>query len=250
MLRKALFGLIALAAFAAAAPASAQTADEVIARSIEARGGLASIKAVESVRMTGTMSMGPMEMPMVVEMKRPARFRAQMTFQGSPVVQGFDGQQAWTIAPTGGGRAEALPAEAARQMAQQADLEGALVDYKAKGHQAELVGKEQVEGRDAYRVKLTLKSGDVEFYLIDAKSWLPVRVEAVRQLGPNRIEGETKLGDYREVAGWKWPHTIENGAKGRPEKQTLSFTRIEVNAAIDDARFQMPAAKASDPPRQ
>lgn len=248
MLRKALFGFVALAALAA--PAAAQTADEVVARSIEARGGLASIRAVQSVRMTGTMSMGPMEMPMVIEQKRPARFRAEMTFQGSAVVQAFDGEQAWTIAPMSGGKAEALPAEAARQMAQQADLEGALVDYKAKGHQAELVGKEQVEGRDAWRVKLTLKSGEVEFYLIDAKSWLPVRVEATRQLGPNKVEGETTLGEYKEVAGWKWPHLIENAAKGRPEKQTLSFARIEVNAAIDDARFRMPAAKASDPPRQ
>ena len=68
-----------------------------------------------------------------------------------------------------------------------------------------------------------------------------------------RYEAEIELQLYREykdVAGWKWPHLIENAAKGRPEKQTLSFARIEVNPAIDDARFRMPAAKASDPPRQ
>lgn len=247
MLRKVLLGLVAAAL---TPPLAAQTVDEVIARSIEARGGLASIKAVQSVRMTATISMGPMEMPMVIELKRPARFRVEMTFQGSQAVQAFDGQRAWAIAPMGGGRPEALPAEAARQMAQQADVEGALIDYKAKGHQAELVGKEQVDGKDAYRVKLTLKGGDVESYLIDASSWLPVRVEAARQLGPNKVEGETALRDYRVVAGWKWPHTIENGARGRPEKQRLSFAKIEVNVPIDEARFQMPAEKPSDPPRQ
>ncbi len=247
MLRKALVGLTALSALGAGT--SAQTVDEVIARSIAARGGLASIRAVQSVRMTGSMSTGPMDMPMVVEQKRPGRFRVEMTFQGSPVVQAFDGQQAWTIGPMSGGRPQALPAEAARQMAQQADLEGPLVDYKAKGYLAELVGKELVGERDAFRVKLTLKGGEVEFFLIDATSWLPVRVVATRQLGPNRVETETRLSGYQAVSGWKWPYTIENGARGRPERQTLTFSKIEVNLPIDDARFQMPAAKPSEPPR-
>ncbi len=248
MLRKALVGLTALSALGAGA--AAQTAEEVIARSIEARGGLASIKAVRSVRMTGSMSMGPMQSPMVVEQKRPGRFRAEMTVQGSQVVQAFDGQQAWTIGPMSGGRPEALPAEAARQMAQQADLEGPLVDYKAKGYLVELVGKEPVEDGDAYRVKLTLKGGEVVFFLIDARTWLPVRVVARRQLGPNQVETETRLSDYEAVSGWKWPRRIENSARGRPERQTLTFSRIEVNVPIDDARFQMPAARSSEPTRR
>ena len=243
MLRKAVLRLAAAAALAV--PAGAQTADEVIARSIEARGGVAKIKAIQSLRMTGKMTMGPIEMPMTVEIKRPSSFRAEMSFQGQPVVQAFDGQQAWTISPTGNGRPEALPAEAARQMEQQADIEGALVDYKAKGHQAELVGRDKLDGADAYRIKLTHKDGDVEHYLIDAKSWLPVRVEATRRLGENQIEGETTIGDYVEAGGWKWPHSIVNAAKGRPEKQTLVFDTVEVNPVLNDSRFRLPAAKPS-----
>lgn len=247
MLRHTLLALGA--ATALAAPGAAQTVDEIIARSIEARGGLAAIKAVQSVRMTGKMTMGEMQMPMTVEMKRPSSFRAEMSFQGRPVVQAYDGEQAWTVPPMGDGRPQALPAEAAGQMAQQADIEGALVDYKAKGNQAELVGKEKLDGADAWRIKLTHKGGDVESYLIDAKSWLPVRVEAARKLGARQMEGETALGDYKAAGGWKWPHTIVNGAKGVPEKQTLSFETVEVNPAIEDARFRMPSGKASTPPR-
>jgi outer membrane lipoprotein-sorting protein len=243
----ALLGLAAAAALAV--PAAAQTADEVIARSIEARGGLAKIKAVQSLRMIGKMTMGPMEMPMTVEMKRPSSFRAEMSFQGQPVVQAFDGQQAWTISPAGNGQPEALPAEAARQMEQQADIEGALVDYKAKGHQAELVGRDKLDGADAYRIKLTHKGGDVEYYLIDAKSWLPVRIEATRRLGENWIEGETAIGGYEDAGGWKWPHSIVNGAKGQPEKQTLSFDTVDVNPVLDDSRFRMPVAKPKAPPQ-
>jgi hypothetical protein len=44
-----------------------------------------------------------------------------------------------------------------------------------------------------------------------------------------------------------WPHSIQSGAKGRPEKQTLAFETIEVNPAIDDARFKMPAAPFPKP---
>jgi len=84
--------------------------------------------------------MGPMELPMVIELKRPASFRADVTVQGTAAVQAYDGKTAWGISPQGTGQAEPMPAEAAKEMADQADLDGALVDYKAKGHQVELVG--------------------------------------------------------------------------------------------------------------
>lgn len=247
MLRRSVFLVVAAAAFAAGA--RAQTVDEVIARSVEARGGLAAVTAVQAVRMTGRMSVGEMEMPMVVEMKRPASFRAEMTLQGRPVVQAFDGRQAWTIPPVPGGAPQALPAEAARQMAQQADIEGPLVDYRAKGSQAALVGREKVGGTEVWRVKLTRKDGDVEQYLIDAKSWLPIRVEASRRFNGREMQGVSTLGDYRESGGWKWPRTIVNSAPNGPGEQRLSFDTIEVNPAIDDSRFRMPAAKGSTPPR-
>ena len=247
MLRRSVILVAAAAAFAAGA--GAQTVDEVLARSVEARGGLAAITAVQSLRMTGRMTMGEMDMPMAVEMKRPACFRAEMTLQGRPVVQAFDGREAWTIPPMGSGTPQALPAEAARQMAQQADIEGPLVDYKAKGSQAVLVGREKLGGAEVWRVKLTRRDGDVEQYLIDAKSWLPIRVEASRRFNGREMKGVTTLGDYRESGGWKWPRTIVNSAPEGPGEQRLSFDTIEVNPVIDDARFRMPSAKGSAPPR-
>jgi outer membrane lipoprotein-sorting protein len=248
MLRKALPGLVLAAVVAA--PAAAQTVDEVIARSFEARGGLDKLKAIQSIRMTGKMSMGPMEMPMVIEMKRPASFRADITMQGKPAVQAYDGKTAWGISPMGTGQAEALPAEAAKEMADQADLDGPLVDYKGKGHQVELLGKEKVEGRDAFRLKVTRRDSGVEYYYLDTRSYLPFRVEGKRTVRGTEIEGEGTIGDYREAGGFLWPHFVQNGAKGRPERQTLTIEKIEINPAIDDARFRMPAAKPLPPPRE
>jgi hypothetical protein len=247
MLRKALPGLL-LAVLSV--PVAAQTVDEVIAKSLEARGGLDKLKAIQSIRMSGKMTMGPMELPMVIEMKRPGAFRADITVQGTVAVSAYDGTTAWGISPMGTGQAEALPAEAAKEMADQADIDGPLVDYKAKGHQAELVGKEKVEGSDAYKVKVTKKDGDVEYYFFDAESYLPVRVEGKRMVRGTEIEGESTLGDYKEAGGFLWPFSIQSGAKGRPEKQTITVEKIDVNPTIDDARFKMPAPKPAEAPKR
>jgi hypothetical protein len=248
MLRKVLRGLVVGALLAA--PAAAQTADELIAKSLEARGGLDKLKAIRTLRMTARMTMGPMDLPMVIEAKRPNLFRADVTVQGTAAVQAYDGKTAWGISPMGTGQAEAMPAEEAKEMADQGDIDGVLVDYKAKGHQVEVVGKEKVEGSDAWKLKITKKDGDVEYHFLDADSYLPVRVEAKRTIRGTEIEGESTLGDYKEAGGFLFPFSIQNGAKGRPEKQSISVEKIEVNPSIDDARFTMPAAKPAEAPKK
>jgi hypothetical protein len=135
-------------------------------------------------------------------------------------------------------------------MAEQADLDGPLVDYAAKGHQVELVGRERVEGRDAFKLRVTRKDGSVEVYFLDAGSYLPFRVEGRRTVRGAEIEGEGTVGDYREAGGFLWPHSIRNGVKGRPEKQTVTIEKIEINPPIDDARFRKPSPKPADAPRR
>jgi hypothetical protein len=248
MLRKALVGLIAGASLAA--PAPAQTVDELIAKANEARGGLEKMKAVQSVRMKGTMTMGPgLEAPLTIEMKRPRNARMEFTIQGMTGVQAYDGQQAWGISPMGSKQPEPMPAEMAKELDNQADIDGPLVDYKAKGHHVELVGKEKVEGSDAWKLKVTLKTGDVQYIYLDADSHLEIRSESKRTIRGSEVELENTIGDYKEVGGLLWPHSIQSGAKGRPEKQTFAFESIEVNPALDDSRFKMPAPKPAEAPK-
>ena len=87
---------------------------------------------------------------------------------------------------------------------------------------------------------VTLESGDVQDVLLDAESYLELRTERRRVVRDTELELETRFRDYREVGGVMWPHTIEVGPKGRPEKQVVRFEKIEVDPAIDDARFRMP----------
>jgi hypothetical protein len=227
------------AVLAAAAPGPA-TLDEVLARAHEARGGAARLRAVQSVRMIGRMAIGRgPEAPITIEKKRPRRSRMELSVQGMTGLQAFDGTRAWGI-PPGGSKAEALPEEMARDLAARADIEGPLPDHEAKGHSLELVGREKLDGKDAYRLKLTYKTGEVEHVWLDAQSHLELRAEARRVVRGSAVELETRFSDYREAGGVLWPYRIESGPKGRAERQVITFSRIDVDPPLDDARFALP----------
>ncbi|MEX2661938.1 MAG: hypothetical protein WD227_08410 [Vicinamibacterales bacterium] len=241
-------GIIALGlgiALAIAAPAAAQSVDEIIARHVEAMGGMEKIKGVTSVRMTGTMGLGQgIEAPIVLEIKRPNALRMDITVQGMVGSQGFDGTKGWSLMPFAGSTTpQEMPAEEMRMVEEQADIDGPLVDYKAKGHKVELLGKEQVEGAAAHKLQVTLKSGDVRTMYIDAEHFLTIKEEGKRTIRGAEVETETIIGDYKEVGGMMFPHSIDSGQKGSPQRQTITVQKIEVNVPLDDARFTMPAAK-------
>jgi hypothetical protein len=122
------------------------------------------------------------------------------------------------------------------------------VDSAAKGNRVELVGKEsRVDGRSALKLKVTRKDGDVAYYFVDTRTYLPIRVEATRTVRGRPIAAEGTMGDYREAGGFLWPHRLENGASGMPDKQVVTIEKIEINPPIDDARFKMPGTKPADP---
>jgi outer membrane lipoprotein-sorting protein len=242
MLRNALTG-VALAALLVS-PATAQTVDEVIAQHTKAKGGMEKLKSVKTMRATGKMIMGQgMEAPFVMMGKRnPSSTRIEFTFQGMTGVQAFDGKNAWMIMPFLGKKdPEAMPEEDTKMMAEQADMDGPLVDWKEKGHKVELLGKEQVEGADAYKVKVTMKNGSVRTYYIDAETYLDIKVEAKRKMRGTDVEGETVFGDYKDVDGLMMAHSMENGTKGSPQRQKMVFEKVEVNPTLADSLFAMPA---------
>jgi outer membrane lipoprotein-sorting protein len=226
----------------------AQTVDELIAKNIEARGGMDKIKSVQTMRATGKMAFGPMEAPGVYVQKRPDMARLDFTIQGLTATQAYDGKSGWGIMPfTGKKDAEPMSGDETKQMQEEADIDGPLVDYKAKGNQVELIGKEKVEGTDAYKLKVTLKTGDVQYIYLDADSGLEIREESKRMIRGTEQETETSLSDYREVNGLMYAFATESGIKGSPERQKLTIEKIELNVPVDDATFKMPAAAPAAP---
>jgi outer membrane lipoprotein-sorting protein len=247
-MRKLFLGIALLAVLTPAL--LAQTVDEIIAKNVEARGGLDKIKSVQSVKITGHMSMGPMEAPITMIQKRPDQMRMEFTIQGMTAVRAYDGSSGWAIMPfTGKKDPEAMTADDVKEMQDQADLDGPLVDYKAKGNQVELLGKEKIEGTDAYKLKVTRKNGDVDTLYIDSDSGLEIKEDGKRVIRGSEQEFETSLGDYREVSGLLFPFAIESNLKGSTEKQKVTIDKIELNVPADASSFKMPAAAPAPAPK-
>lgn len=230
------------------AAAVGQTADELVAKNIQARGGLEKIRSVQSMRLTGNMTAGGETMPSVLELKRPNKSRWEFSVGGQTAVQAYDGKAGWMVMPFEGRvEPERMSAEDLDDVALQADMDGPLVDYESKGNRIAVVGKESVVERDAWKLEVTLKNGEIRFVYLDAKTYLQFLTVSTKTIDGKKVELESAIGDYRDVGGLRLPHSFEASAKGMPERQSLKFEKIELNVPIDDARFRMPAAKKSAP---
>lgn len=232
---------------ASSASVRAESVDDIIAKNIAARGG-DKLKAVQTVRMTGKLLVGPgIEAPVTIEIKKPGRMRFEVVVQGMTIVQTVDGDSGWTIQPmTGKKDAERMSADDLKEAQDQADFEGPLVDYKKKGHKVELLGKEKIEGTDAYKLKVTKKNGDIETIYLDADAFLEIKSEGKRVVRGSQVEFETTTGDYKDVSGVMIPFSLEFGVK--TEKVKMTVAKVDVNPKIDDARFKMPAPSPDKKP--
>ncbi|HWZ44855.1 MAG TPA: hypothetical protein VNW97_15375 [Candidatus Saccharimonadales bacterium] len=238
-MRKAviLFAILMLAV-----AASAQTVDEIIAKNIAARGGLAKLRAVKTVRITGTAEFAGVQANVMIAEKRPNQMRTEITLQGMTMVQAYDGLHGWQVVPfTGKTDPEPMADDDQKSAAQDADIDGALIDYKEKGHKVELVGKEKIEGTDVYHLKITMKSGDTRDEYLDARSFLDIKAtrKATRQ-GTETVQ-DTTLGDYKEVEGMMLPFSLEVHSQGMPGGQKITIQKVEFNVPMEDGQFKMPA---------
>src|SRR5262249_52268524 len=135
-----------------------------------------------------------------------------------------------------------MSAEDQKGIALQADIDGPLVDAESKGNRIEVVGRARPDERDAWKLKVTSKDGEVRYVFLDAKTYLQFLTGTDRTVDGRKVEIVNRIGDYRDVDGVKFPHSFEASSEGVPS-QVLHFDKIEVNVAIDDARFAMPSAK-------
>lgn len=224
--------------------APAMTAEELVAKNIEARGGLAALQALKSVRYTGKMIFGGgFELSYLMYQERPARLRMEFTLQGLTGIQSYDGREAWAVMPFQGRKdPDRLPPDAAKGLIETADLDGPLVDWQAKGHQLRYAGIEDVDGTEAHKLEVTLKGGDVKTYYFDPDYFLAIRETTRRSVRGAEVEEETDLGDYEKVNGVYLPFALETGPKGGEKAQKIIVDQAEANVEINDALFAFPAA--------
>jgi outer membrane lipoprotein-sorting protein len=251
---KSLFKLAIVAAIAAALPAWAQAADklsatpisaqEILEENSAARGGTAAWHAIDSFTLAGKISTGDtqtQQFNFLLNVKRPGKARIELQLQGQRAFQVFDGQTAWKLAPflqkyneqPDGPRAAVVGGEGL-------DLGGPLLDYEGKGVLGELEGTENVDGHDAYRLKLTMKDGGVRHMWVDTKSFLEVKVDSNPRVINGRIHAvTTRYSDYRPVQGLMIPHVIETVVEGLSKPEKVTIDAVEVNPKLDDNLFEI-----------
>ena len=223
--------------------ASAQSVDEIIAKSLAARGGVDKIRTIQSERLTGHISLGPdAEGPFVVEIKRGGKMRQQMTLDGKPNIRATDGVSGWAL--SGDGSMIDLSAGDIRNMAGGADIDGPLVDFQAKGNRVEYTGKEKVNGKDAYKLTVTLKDGQVRNEYIDCETNLGVKWAGKISNAGKDFDVDSLFSDYRKVDGIMFAFQIDSETIGTPYKQKITFDKVEVNPTLDDSLFQKPVSPA------
>ncbi len=247
MIRKALTLIFSLT-FLLCVEASAQTVDELIKKNLDAKGGVQKLKAVKSIKATGKITQQGLEIPIILQQRRPGMARMDITFQGKSMVQAYDGANGWKIDPfQGSSEPEKLAGDDLKDVQEQSDIDGPLVDYKEKGHTVELIGKEDVEGTPAYKLKLTLKNGDVRNIYLDAENYLELKVSLKRKTPGGEIEVDQFVGNYKPVNGILYAFSIESKVKGQTVNQ-ITIDKVESDVAIDEALFKMPA-KAPEKPK-
>lgn len=239
-MRRVLVSIAALALFGI--PASAQTVDEIIAHYIKTIGGMEKIQAITTLRRSGKFTGGGgFEAVVLQENKRGTSVREEFSLQGMTGINAYDGKTGWKIEPWNGKKdPESLGEEEMKSILEDSDFDGPLVNYKQKGNKVEFVGMDQFEGTDTFKLKVTLANGDVYFYYLDTDYYVPIKVDTKRVIRGAEREYETALGDYKEVAGWFLPYSIETNAKGSQDKSKVVYDKIEANVPIDDGRFRMP----------
>ena len=273
---------VSLVAAADTSPSSSNlSAAEIVDRNVAARGGLQAWRAVQTMSLIGKLGAGgnrranlsvplpggrrasqldlpqrpvdEVQLPFVMEMKRPRKMRVELQFKGQTALQVYDGANGWKLRPfLNRSEVEPYTPDEMKLASMQADLDGHLIDYAAKGTQVELAGMEKVEDRDAYKLKLTLKSGDAVHVWIDAQTFLETKIEGQ----PRRLDGtmhpvEIYYRDFRPVDGLQIPFVLETrvqpvaqtamGVKDTPvPPERTVIEKVVVNAKLDDATFSKP----------
>ncbi len=265
------------------------SAAAIVDRNVAVRGGLQAWRAVLTMSMEGKLGaggnqratlpapsqQGPMpslksipqrpvsetQLPFVMELKRPRKQRIELVFKGQTAIQVFDGANGWKLRPFLNRRVvEPYTDEEMKSASMQADLDGPLVDYAAKGTKIELDGVEKVEDRDTYKLKLTMNSGQSIHVWIDAQSFLETKIEGQ----PRRLDGayhpvEVYYRDYRPVNGLQIPFVLETKVLPLAQKspgfrdtrvpvEKIVIERVEVNPRLDESLFSKPAAGAAPKP--
>jgi len=216
------------------------TVGEIIAKHIQARGGLNKLAGIKTIRATYSTKEDGKLVRIQEFRKRPDKLRRNLFTGGNTIIFAYDQQTAWQSFSNHGKGPSPAPAGLARELKEEADIDGPLVNNKEKGIAIELVGKEKFNAKDVYNLKITLKEGQVRNLYLDARSFLEIKETGSFEEAGKKVDFVNIFKDYRPVQGMLFPFLIE-AKSGDEENQNTYLKKIELNVPIMDSVFTMPA---------
>lgn len=213
---------------------TAQTVDEIVAKNIEAMGGKAKLSTLKTVKLTGAMSVQGADVAITETKSQNAGMRMDIEVMGTSNYQVANATKGSVFMPVFGmAEAQEMPEAAYKSFAAQFDIQGPLLDYKEKGNKVELVGKEKVDGADAYNLKVTYKNGKVSNYFIDANTSRIIKSVSTENVNGEDVLAEITYSDYKQNAGGYWfPYTVTNS------RGTISYSTIETNIPVEESVYK------------
>ncbi len=232
IMKKILFsGFLLFAGFATIA----QTADEIISKHITAIGGADNWKKVNSVIMEGTMNVMGNDVSVKVTQENGKGSRQDISVAGMTGFVIITPTEGWTYMPFQGQQApEPMTADDIKEGMDDLDIQGNLIDYKAKGHTVEYLGTEDVQGTECYKLKVIRKNSGEQTLFIDKDSHLIVKTSQKRKAMGQEMDISVEFSDYKEVNGLKFPHALTQ-AFG-----TIVMSSVKVNETIPAETFSKP----------
>jgi len=240
----ALITLVGLGTFYYLSPTmkEARIVNGLVERNIEARGGIKAWESVSALRLTGQMDIGQgMHLPYLLEQKRPGKMCLEFIFDGATTVQCADGKKGWKVVPFRGRTSpEPMTEQEFQETADSVDLYGLLYKYNDRGITIDLLGHQQVSGRDTFKLKLTLPQGAVRWLYLDTETALEVKLEAIRTIAGKRRLVETFYYEWQQNDGLLISRRQETKTEGNKDSHFLTIETVNINPSIEDGRFMMP----------
>jgi hypothetical protein len=251
----------------------------IASKNVEARGGLSAWRQIHSMSLLGKLDAGKVrteavkvnldpreakayareaalkvlkgetadswktvQLPYSLELQRPRKSRLEIEFNGEKALQVYDGEHGWKLRPfLGRKEVEPYTAEENTSASSVQALDGYLIDYSAKKTKVELEGNEAVEGHDAFKLKLTLKDGQVRYIWVDAQSYLELKLTETPMVNGKAHTLTTYFRDYQTIDGLRIPHFIETQTEqDTKSSEKILIEKVVLNPEFNDYRFTKP----------
>lgn len=247
--------LVPVALFVLLTQAQAQTAAELVAKNLAARGGAEALAAIHTYVTKGELRFpGDFKLAYTETRARldPATdnsaVRVDASLQGLTVIQAYDGQTGWRVNPFEGRKdAERMGADESRALADEALIDGALLSANIKGSKVDYLGREDIDGTNTYKLRISKTDGTTFTYYLDPDVYLEIKILENRTIRGAEAETEYDLGDYERVDGVYFPFSIASGPRNSADsdKQVITIASGAANVDVSPALFAMPAAPAA-----